>query len=124
MPNSHSLKYFILSISLLTVMFSSTFYGQNKTTKCVEVDYDQQIAEANKGIEFSTYNIKAYLSRSYAYLQRVDYDNALKDFNRVIELSSEFAESYEQRATVYDKIGEKDKAEADRQKYLELSQKQ
>lgn len=73
------------AVLFVMILCAANLFGQSLTpAKCAEdEDFDAQIAEATKGIEFSAYNLPAFLKRGSAYYNKGNYEQALDDFQKL-----------------------------------------
>ncbi len=119
------LKSFIYCVTVFIVIMLSAanFFGQNlPPANCDEdTNYDADIAEAAKGIKFSSYNLEAFLKRGYALMRKGEFDQAIKDLNRAVELNPKDARGFSYRGELYAEQANYEKSIKDFTEAIKLS---
>ncbi|MCX5678683.1 MAG: tetratricopeptide repeat protein [Candidatus Omnitrophica bacterium] len=142
------IKFSVLAISLLIIVYSILTYQRNQVWKNEfslwndvirksslkarpyanrgdayndKGSYDQAISDYNKSIELKPDYFEAYLHRGNSYYAKGSYDQAISDYTKAIELNPGYAEAYSNRAGVYDDKGNYDQAISDYSKAIEFN---
>jgi Tfp pilus assembly protein PilF len=63
--------------------------------------FDQAIADFNRGIQIDPRFFRLYLNRGLSYQRKQDYNNALLDYNKSIELDTSEGQTFFNRGVIY-----------------------
>lgn len=89
--------------------------------KCGETpDLDAIIEKATKDLEYSKYDLRAYLRRGIAYFYKNDYEKSLLDAEKILELNPQEVRAYYLKGDVYKNLGNYEKSLQAYQRSIEI----